>query len=137
MMNKLLFVLFLFITQISFGQLEKTGQPFKGIQAARDSVGKYWLLNKHDVKVISVDSLSFSVTEVMEKIEASTMPSVDKQLIRKMVNALPDDQKKMDRLWGVSRNFKAVDPIVMGALYDSLIVKYGKRKVKKMLKAKK
>lgn len=98
MMNKLLFVFFLFITQISFGQLEKTGQPYKGIQAARDSVGKFWILNKYDVKVIAVDSLNFSVSEVMEKIEASTMPSVDKQLIRKMVNALPTDEKKMERL---------------------------------------
>ena len=137
MTNKFLFILFLLITQLGFGQLEKTGQPYKGIQAARDTTEKYWLLNKHDVKIIQVDSLNFSVTEVMEKIEASTMPPVDKQLIRKMVNALPTDEKKMERLWGVSRNFRAVEPIVMEALYNSLLVKYGKRKVKKMLKAKK
>lgn len=135
-LNKLLLPFFLFISLIGSGQLEKSGQPYKGLQAARDTTGKFWLLNKHDVKVIAVDSLDFNVTEVLEKIHASAMPSQDKQLIKRIMDAAKDENKKQERLFGLSRNFAMVDPIVMESLYNSLLLKYGKRKVKKMLKRK-
>lgn len=137
MLNKLLLSFLVLISLSSFGQLEHSGLPFKGLQAARDADGKFWLLNKYDVKVIQIDSVSFNVTEVMGTIEASSIPDMDKKFIRQIVNVIDDDQKRMERLWGISRNFRSVDPIVMEAIYDSLLVKYGKRKLKKMLRKKK
>ena len=137
MLNRLLFFLLIALSFIGHSQLEHSGSRYKGLQGARDQEGKFWLLNKHDIKVIQVDSIAFNIVEVMSAIEATTLTPQEKKLIRNMVDAMPNDNAKRLRIWGVSRNFLAAEPIVMEACYSTLLIKYGKRKLKKMLRKRK
>ena len=82
MFRKILLFIFLVFSLNSFGQFEHSGDPYKGLQAARDSLGKFWLLNKYDRVVIQLDSIPLNVQQIQEKIEASSINFVTfKELI--------------------------------------------------------
>jgi hypothetical protein len=137
MLRKLFLLLFLTFSLSSFGQFQHSGEPYKGLQAARDSLGKFWILNKHDVVVIQVDSLALNVQQIQEKIDASSVHPMEKQLIRRMIETVPSEQNKKMGIWKLSFNSLLLQPIVMEASYDALLSTYGKRKLKKMIRRKK
>lgn len=136
-MSKLLFVISFLISGIGFGQLQHSGEAFNGIQRAKDESGKYWLVNKYDVKIASLDSIQLTSKEILDAIDASGLPKNDKLLVGRVVLMYGNDPDRMKELMNIAKTFPEVNRVIMEQCHNKLLVMYGKRKLKKMLKAKK
>lgn len=136
-MSKLLFVISFLISGIGFGQLQHSGEAFNGIQRAKDESGKYWLVNEHDVKIASLDSIQLTTKELLDAIEKSGLQRNDIGLIKRIVLMQSREQDRMAELLNVAKTYPDVDRLIMEQCHHKLLLMYGKRKLKKMLKRKK
>jgi hypothetical protein len=136
MHRRILFVFFIFCSTISIGQLKHVGEPFNGIQRAKDESGNYWLVNKYDVKIASLDSISLNSQEILDALEGSSLKTNDKMLIKRIVLMYAQDADRKRELLNVAKTYPEADRVVSELCHKKLLLLYGKRKLKKILRRK-
>ncbi|TNF48288.1 MAG: hypothetical protein EP305_05910 [Bacteroidetes bacterium] len=134
----IVFTILSFFTFQAFSQKnERIGTEYNGIQKAKTEDGTISFVNKHDIVILPVDSISLNADTLLMRIKNSDMKPIDIQLITRMIEARKEPAERMKAIMDISKSFRQVDELFMKEYYLGLEAYFGKRKLTRLIKKKK
>ena len=111
-MKRLSIILLLFASVCCRAQsLKGNGPEYHGLKLAADELGKMYVVNKHNVIILPVDSTTIETNEVIQQIKNSTLK--DKLLIARVLELYPDAARRLEEIKNLSAIYNEVALIVL------------------------
>lgn len=135
-MKRLSLILLLFASVFCKAQSLNGNSPeYNGLKLAEGEPGAMYVVNKHNVIILPVDSTTIETNEVIRQIKNSTIK--DKLLIARVLELYPDAGRRLKEIKYLSTTYNEIALILLKQAEMKLKSSFSRHQLKKLKNKKK
>ena len=138
MVKKLLTLLIVILSNVQFCYSQSAtsyGPDFNGYKLAKDSSQVYYVVNKNDVAIGTIDELTIDTDSIIAQIKKSTIP--DRFLISSILAMHGNPKGRTNELLHTTRNYNEIALLVLTNVEFKLGKIYSEKQLEKIRNKKK